>query len=119
MQDYTKQYDMWGRRLNDQSLYDYLAQLLGMNTAQANYPEQYQEWVQDQIPTPQKTTRPIVMPYSEYKQQYMPMQNMIDAYEEHVDPIRNSDWRDNDPTYRYLRDVKSQDEFDSQMRKRQ
>ena len=86
-----------------------------MNTAQANYPEQYQE----QIQNPQKTMRPPVMPYDEYRRQYMPMQTMLDAYEEHVDPIRNSDWRDNDPTYRYLRDVKSQDEFDSQMRKRQ
>ena len=81
---------MWGRRLNDQSLYDYLAQLLGVNIAQANYPEQYQEWVQDQIPTPQKTTRPIVMPYSEYQRQYLPQNYMYDNYDRFTKGIDTS-----------------------------
>ena len=70
-------------------------------------------------PTSPKTTRPILMTYDQYKQDYMPLWDLYDRYTEYVEPIRNSDWRDNDPTYRYLKEVKDKDEFDSQMRKRQ
>ena len=95
-------------------LYSYLAGLFG-DGRQASYPE----WYQEQMQAPQKKTRPILMTYDQYKQDYMPLWDLYDKYTEHVEPIRNSDWRDNDPTYRYLKEVKGKNEFDNQMRKRQ